>query len=72
MSNLEVDHKQFRSHSGQGAEENLVTLCFKSHVLIHGHNLSRLNQLNGDRDPSFTSKFPDKTQHRSAGSRDRD
>jgi 5-methylcytosine-specific restriction endonuclease McrA len=26
MSNLEVDHKQFRNHSGQGAEENLITL----------------------------------------------
>ena len=53
MSNLKVDHKQFRSHSGQGAEENLITLCFKCHALIHGHNLSRLNQLNGDRDPSL-------------------
>jgi hypothetical protein len=26
MSNLEVDHKEFRSHSGQGAEENLIAL----------------------------------------------
>ena len=27
MSNLEVHHKQFRSHSGHDSEENLVTLC---------------------------------------------
>ena len=27
MSNLEVHHKQFRSHSGDDSEENLITLC---------------------------------------------
>ena len=27
MSNLEVHHKEFRSHSGAGSEENLITLC---------------------------------------------
>jgi 5-methylcytosine-specific restriction endonuclease McrA len=27
MSNLEVYHKEFRSHSGHDSEENLVTLC---------------------------------------------
>jgi 5-methylcytosine-specific restriction endonuclease McrA len=28
MSNLEVDHKQFRSHSGLDHESNLITLCW--------------------------------------------
>jgi len=27
MSNLEVHHKEFRSHSGHDSEENLITLC---------------------------------------------
>ena len=36
MSNLEVHHKEFRSHSGQDAEENLITLCTKCHACLHG------------------------------------
>jgi 5-methylcytosine-specific restriction endonuclease McrA len=35
MSNLEVHHKQFRSHSGEDSEENLVTLCVGCHEEIH-------------------------------------
>ncbi len=31
MSNLEVHHKQFRSHSGDDSEENLITLCTACH-----------------------------------------
>ena len=31
MSNLEVHHKQFRSHSGDDSEENLITLCVSCH-----------------------------------------
>ncbi|MGB8913677.1 MAG: HNH endonuclease, partial [Candidatus Sulfotelmatobacter sp.] len=27
MSNLEVHHKQFRSHSGDDSELNMITLC---------------------------------------------
>ncbi len=27
MSNLEVHHREFRSHSGADSEENLITLC---------------------------------------------
>jgi 5-methylcytosine-specific restriction endonuclease McrA len=27
MSNLEVHHRQFRSHSGHDSDENLITLC---------------------------------------------
>jgi predicted restriction endonuclease len=35
MSNLEVHHRQFRSHSGDDSEENLITLCAKCHLGIH-------------------------------------
>ena len=35
ISNLEVHHKQFRSHSGHDAEENLLTLCSTCHVCVH-------------------------------------
>jgi 5-methylcytosine-specific restriction endonuclease McrA len=35
MSNLEVHHNQFRSHSGQDSEENLITLCTQCHAGIH-------------------------------------
>jgi 5-methylcytosine-specific restriction endonuclease McrA len=36
MTNLEVHHQQFRSHSGEDEEENLITLCFECHSSIHG------------------------------------
>src|SRR5437667_5855243 len=32
MTNLEVHHKQFRSHSGGDRENNLMTLCFDCHA----------------------------------------
>jgi 5-methylcytosine-specific restriction endonuclease McrA len=35
MSNLEVHHKQFRSHSGPDSKENLITLCTRCHADIH-------------------------------------
>ena len=35
MSNLEVHHNQFRSHSGQDSEENLITLCTQCHAHVH-------------------------------------
>jgi len=35
MSNLEVHHKQFRSHSGDDSEENLITLCVSCHEEMH-------------------------------------
>lgn len=44
MSNLEVHHKQFRSHSGNDSEENLITLCSTCHASVHGR-----------RDNSFTA-----------------
>jgi 5-methylcytosine-specific restriction endonuclease McrA len=35
MSNLEVHHKEFRSHSGHDSEENLITLCSSCHTSVH-------------------------------------
>ena len=37
MANLQIHHKEFRSHSGRDAEENLITLCSQCHSWIHGH-----------------------------------
>ena len=36
MSNLEVHHQQFRSHSGDDSEVNLITLCKECHSRAHG------------------------------------
>jgi 5-methylcytosine-specific restriction endonuclease McrA len=35
MSNLEVHHKEFRSHSGEDSELNLITLCKQCHDELH-------------------------------------
>ena len=35
MLNLEVHHREFRSHSGSDSEENLITLCTACHVKMH-------------------------------------
>jgi 5-methylcytosine-specific restriction endonuclease McrA len=35
MSNLEVHHQQFRSHSGLDHEDNLITLCHTCHLAQH-------------------------------------
>jgi 5-methylcytosine-specific restriction endonuclease McrA len=35
MSNLEVHHREFRSHSGSDLEENLITLCVACHGRVH-------------------------------------
>jgi 5-methylcytosine-specific restriction endonuclease McrA len=37
MSNLEVHHREFRSHSGTDTEENLITLCAACHSRLHRH-----------------------------------
>ena len=36
MSNLEVHHKRFRSHSGDDSEQNLITQCSTCHASVHG------------------------------------
>lgn len=36
MTNLEVHHKDFRSHSGGDSEGNLITLCVDCHKTAHG------------------------------------
>jgi 5-methylcytosine-specific restriction endonuclease McrA len=45
MSNLEIHHKDFRSHSGHDSEENLITLCTRCHAGVH-HNLNHISFLN--------------------------
>lgn len=35
LSNLEVHHQQFRSHMGEDAEHNLITLCHRCHGETH-------------------------------------
>jgi ATP-dependent DNA helicase RecQ len=35
MSNLEVHHRKFRSHSGSDSEDNLITLCATCHANEH-------------------------------------
>jgi 5-methylcytosine-specific restriction endonuclease McrA len=35
MSNLEVHHREFRSHSGADSDENLITLCTACHARVH-------------------------------------
>lgn len=35
MTNLETHHWQFRSHSGDDSEENLITLCVSCHAEMH-------------------------------------
>jgi 5-methylcytosine-specific restriction endonuclease McrA len=37
MSNLEVHHKRYRSHSGNDSAENLIILCARCHASVHGH-----------------------------------
>jgi len=34
--NLEVHHREFRSHGGANDERNLITLCFDCHRSVHG------------------------------------
>jgi hypothetical protein len=35
MSNLDVHHREFRSHSGHDSDENLITLCATWHAYVH-------------------------------------
>jgi len=35
MSNLEVHHKEFRSHLGDDSEGNMITLCTECHAHTH-------------------------------------
>ena len=53
ISNLEVHHQQFRSHSGHDSDENLITLCSECHARVHGptrlkyKTSPRLNRVTG-------------------------
>ena len=42
MSNLEVHHREFRSHSGPDSRENLVTLCVVCHAAAHRYGLMNI------------------------------
>jgi hypothetical protein len=35
INNLEIHHQQFRSHSGEDTEDNLITLCHSCHSSAH-------------------------------------
>ena len=35
---LQVHHKHLRSHSGGDVEDNLITLCYRCHRLVHRNN----------------------------------
>ena len=35
MQQLQIHHKQFRSHAGHDSEDNLVTLCSDCHAKSH-------------------------------------
>ena len=35
MTNLEIHHQQFRGHSGDDTQENLITLCAGCHKELH-------------------------------------
>jgi 5-methylcytosine-specific restriction endonuclease McrA len=35
MANLEIHHREFRSHSCHDAEENLITRCSQCHSWVH-------------------------------------
>jgi len=43
MHQLQVHHKEFRSHSGDDSEENLITLCDDCHRLVHANESSHEN-----------------------------
>ena len=42
-TNLEIHHQQFRSHSGEDHEENLITLCASCHSQVHTATLLTKN-----------------------------
>jgi 5-methylcytosine-specific restriction endonuclease McrA len=47
MPNLEVHHKEFRSHSGDDSELNLITLCTFCHAQTHGRAAGSDNKAKG-------------------------
>ena len=44
MSNLEVHHKEFRSHSGDDCEQNLITVCAECNANLHGRGVDSSSQ----------------------------
>jgi 5-methylcytosine-specific restriction endonuclease McrA len=35
MANLQIHHKEFRSHCGDDSEPNMVTVCAECHSALH-------------------------------------
>ncbi len=48
MSNLQVHHKEFRSHSGDDSELNLITLCTFCHAQAHDGAASSFSNTTGN------------------------
>jgi 5-methylcytosine-specific restriction endonuclease McrA len=44
MTNLEVHHQQFRSHSGEDDENDLIALCSRCHSSVHKPDQSKMRQ----------------------------
>ena len=43
-ANLEVHHKEFRSHCGTDSEQNLITLCATCHEQAHRNRERSINK----------------------------
>ena len=56
MSNLEVHHREFRSHSGADSEENLITLCTACHARVHRPETKLIGREPGRKERSSTTK----------------
>jgi hypothetical protein len=42
MTNLKVHHKEFRSHSGEDSDRNLIVLCLDCHASSHGLRIGKV------------------------------
>ena len=59
MANLEIHHQEFRSHSGDDSELNLITLCTACHRQRHRAPFS-LTTVGGRQGPQITSGEADR------------
>jgi 5-methylcytosine-specific restriction endonuclease McrA len=55
MSNLEVHHKKFRSHSGDDSEDNLITMCAECHAVVHSRGANLIRRERGRRSARLAS-----------------
>jgi 5-methylcytosine-specific restriction endonuclease McrA len=60
MRGLQVHHLKFRSHVGDDAEPNLITLCQDCHRGVHNSNPISAHKISCDmRPPIASSRFRD-------------